>query len=117
MAARKKYTLPSRFQHILDGALRYTVRDGGNAQPPRAPRFMAGDIEPEQGAGPIGAAQQLAAQNGPLFQPDIYRRMVKPRHKRLVQYIRSRTSAKTSGILSSSTLFLASRSFFLNLLS
>ncbi|MCX6897418.1 MAG: uroporphyrinogen-III decarboxylase [Verrucomicrobia bacterium] len=42
----------------------------------------------------IMIGDDLAAQNGPLFQPDIYRRMVKPRHKRLVQYIRSRTSAK-----------------------
>ena len=36
----------------------------------------------------------LAGQNGPLFNPAIYRRLVKPRHKRLVQYIRSRTQAK-----------------------
>jgi uroporphyrinogen decarboxylase len=28
-----------------------------------------------------------------LFRPEIYRRLVKPRHKRLVQYIRSRTGA------------------------
>ena len=36
----------------------------------------------------------LAGQNGPLFNPAIYRRLVKPRHKKLVQYIRSRTAAK-----------------------
>ncbi len=36
----------------------------------------------------------LAGQNGPLFNPRIYRRSVKPRHKQLVQYIRSRTRAK-----------------------
>jgi len=36
----------------------------------------------------------LAGQDGPLFNPAIYRRIVKPRHKRLVQYIRSRTQAK-----------------------
>ena len=29
-----------------------------------------------------------------MFQPDFYRRVVKPRHKQLVQYIRSRTRAK-----------------------
>ena len=36
----------------------------------------------------------LAGQDGPLFNPVIYQRLVKPRHKRLVQYIRSRTKAK-----------------------
>ena len=36
----------------------------------------------------------LGGQTGPLFNPDFYRRVVKPRHKRLVQYIRSRTGAK-----------------------
>lgn len=36
----------------------------------------------------------LAGQNAPLFSPDIYRSIVKPRHKQLVQYIRSRTRAK-----------------------
>ena len=29
----------------------------------------------------------LAGQSGPLFRPDFYRRVVKPRHKQLVQYI------------------------------
>ena len=33
----------------------------------------------------------LAGQNGPLFRPDFYRRVVKPRQKQLVQYIQSRT--------------------------
>jgi len=42
----------------------------------------------------IMIGDDLAGQNGPLFSPDIYRRLVKPRHKQLVQYIRSRTSAK-----------------------
>jgi len=42
----------------------------------------------------IMIGDDLAGQNGPLFNPAIYRRIVKPRHKRLVQYIRSRTSAK-----------------------
>ena len=36
----------------------------------------------------------LAGQTGPLFRPEIYRAIVKPRQKRLVQYIRSRTPAK-----------------------
>ncbi len=42
----------------------------------------------------IMIGDDLAGQNGPLFNPSIYRRIVKPRHKRLVQYIKSRTSAK-----------------------
>ncbi len=41
----------------------------------------------------IMIGDDLAGQNGPLFNPAIYRRLVKSRHKRLVQYIRSRTSA------------------------
>jgi uroporphyrinogen decarboxylase len=36
----------------------------------------------------------LAGQTGPLFNPEIYRRIVKPRQKRLAQYIRSRSSAR-----------------------
>jgi uroporphyrinogen decarboxylase len=42
----------------------------------------------------IMIGDDLAAQSGPLFNPDIYRKIVKPRHKQLVQYIRSRTQAK-----------------------
>ena len=42
----------------------------------------------------IMIGDDLAGQDGPLFNPDIYRRIVKPRHKKLVQYIRSRTKAK-----------------------
>jgi len=42
----------------------------------------------------IMIGDDLAAQNGPLFPPRIYRSIVKPRHKRLVQYIKSRTNAK-----------------------
>jgi uroporphyrinogen decarboxylase len=42
----------------------------------------------------IMIGDDLAGQNGPLFNPAIYRRIVKPRHKRLVHYIRSRTQAK-----------------------
>jgi len=36
----------------------------------------------------------LAGQSGPLFSPDFYRAVVKPRQKRLVQHIKSLTSAK-----------------------
>jgi uroporphyrinogen decarboxylase len=36
----------------------------------------------------------LAGQSGPLFSPDIYRHVVKPRQKRLVSHIKSLTSAK-----------------------
>jgi uroporphyrinogen decarboxylase len=36
----------------------------------------------------------LAGQRGPLFQPQFYRAVVKPRQKRLVQFIKSRTRAK-----------------------
>ncbi len=42
----------------------------------------------------IMIGDDLAGQAGPLFNPEIYRRLIKPRHKRLVQYIRSRTQAK-----------------------
>ncbi len=42
----------------------------------------------------IMIGDDLAGQDGPLFNPDIYRSLVKPRHKQLVQYIRSRTKAK-----------------------
>jgi uroporphyrinogen decarboxylase len=36
----------------------------------------------------------LAGQSGPLFSPDIYRQIVKPRQKQLVQHIKSLTDAK-----------------------
>jgi len=36
----------------------------------------------------------LAGQNGPLFSPDFYRKVVKPRQKRLVRHIKSLTNAK-----------------------
>ncbi|NWG14618.1 MAG: hypothetical protein HXY20_13910 [Acidobacteria bacterium] len=42
----------------------------------------------------IMIGDDLAGQDGPLFSPRIYRSVVKPRQKRLVQYIRSRTRAK-----------------------
>jgi uroporphyrinogen decarboxylase len=36
----------------------------------------------------------LAGQQGPLFRPELYRRIVKPRQKQLVQFIKPRTKAK-----------------------
>lgn len=42
----------------------------------------------------IMIGDDLAGQSGPLFRPAIYRSLVKPRQKRLAQYIRSRTKAK-----------------------
>jgi uroporphyrinogen decarboxylase len=42
----------------------------------------------------IMIGDDLAGQNGPLFMPATYRGIVKPRQKRLVQYIKSRTRAK-----------------------
>ena len=42
----------------------------------------------------IMIGDDLTGQTGPLFRPEIYRAIVKPRQKRLVQYIRSRTPAK-----------------------
>ncbi len=42
----------------------------------------------------IMIGDDMAGQRGPLFQPEFYRRVVKPRQKQLVQYIKSRTSAK-----------------------
>jgi uroporphyrinogen decarboxylase len=42
----------------------------------------------------IMIGDDLAGQNGPLFPPAVYRSIIKPRQKQLVQYIRSRTTAK-----------------------
>jgi len=42
----------------------------------------------------IMVGDDLSGQKGPLFNPTIYRRLIKPRHRQLVQYIRSRTKAK-----------------------
>jgi uroporphyrinogen decarboxylase len=36
----------------------------------------------------------LAGQDGPLFSPDFYRKFIKSRHKKLMQHIKSLTSAK-----------------------
>jgi uroporphyrinogen decarboxylase len=42
----------------------------------------------------IMIGDDLAGQTGPLFRPEFYRRVVKPRHRKLVQFIKSRTGAK-----------------------
>jgi len=42
----------------------------------------------------IMIGDDIAGQSGPLFRPDFYRRIVQPRHKRLVQLIKSRTAAR-----------------------
>lgn len=42
----------------------------------------------------IMVGDDLAAQNGPLFPPAVYRSIIKPRQKKLVQYIKSRTTAR-----------------------
>ncbi len=42
----------------------------------------------------IMIGDDLAGQTGPLFRPSFYREVVKPRQKRLVQFIRSRTKAR-----------------------
>jgi len=42
----------------------------------------------------IMIGDDIAGQSGPLFRPEFYRRVVKPRQKKLVQTIRSRTDAK-----------------------
>jgi len=42
----------------------------------------------------ITVGDDLAGQEGPLFRPALYREIVKPRQKCLLQYIRSRTEAK-----------------------
>jgi uroporphyrinogen decarboxylase len=42
----------------------------------------------------IMIGDDLAGQRGPLFNPEIYRRLVRPRQKALVQHIKSKTKAK-----------------------
>jgi len=42
----------------------------------------------------VMVGDDLAGQYGPLFSPDFYRKVVKPRHKKLIRYIKSLTSAK-----------------------
>jgi uroporphyrinogen decarboxylase len=42
----------------------------------------------------VMVGDDIAAQHGPLFSPDFYRKIVAPRQKQLVQHIKSLTSAK-----------------------
>jgi uroporphyrinogen decarboxylase len=42
----------------------------------------------------IMIGDDLTGQSGPLFSPEIYRKIVKPRQQEVAQYIRSRTDAK-----------------------
>lgn len=42
----------------------------------------------------IMIGDDLAGQHGPLFSPTFYRKVVKPRQKKLVQHIKSKTNAK-----------------------
>ncbi len=42
----------------------------------------------------IMIGDDLAGQSGPLFSPDFYRRVVKPRQQEVARYIRSRSAAK-----------------------
>lgn len=42
----------------------------------------------------VMVGDDLAGQHGPLFNPELYRRLVKPRQKALVQHIKSLTPAK-----------------------
>ncbi|RJP21611.1 MAG: hypothetical protein C4527_23240 [Candidatus Omnitrophota bacterium] len=42
----------------------------------------------------VCVGDDIAMQNGPLFSPEIYRKLVKPRQKALYQFIKSKTNAK-----------------------
>jgi len=42
----------------------------------------------------IYIAEDLAMQNGPLFSPDTYRKLIKPRQKRLVEHLKKHSKAK-----------------------
>lgn len=42
----------------------------------------------------VMVGDDLAGQRGPLFSPEIYRRLIKPRQKALIHHIKSRTNAK-----------------------
>jgi uroporphyrinogen decarboxylase len=74
---------PAFCEALLDKMLKYWI-DYYNG-------FMAevGDI-----IDVVMMGDDLAGQNGPLFSPDFYRKIVKPRQKKLVQHIKSLTSAK-----------------------
>jgi uroporphyrinogen decarboxylase len=42
----------------------------------------------------VGIGDDLCMQTGPVMSPAIYRKMIKPRHKALVDFIRSKTTAR-----------------------
>ncbi len=42
----------------------------------------------------VYCAEDLGMQDRPIISPDLYRRLIKPRHKRLFQFLKSRTQAK-----------------------
>lgn len=42
----------------------------------------------------VAVGDDLGMQTGPLISPDLYRRLIKPRHKELYDFIHSRTEAK-----------------------
>jgi len=42
----------------------------------------------------VGIGEDLGTQRGPMFNPEFYRSMLKPRHKKLVDTIKSNTNAK-----------------------
>jgi uroporphyrinogen decarboxylase len=42
----------------------------------------------------VQLGDDLGGQDGPLFSPDIYRKIYKPRHRRLVDLVHSKTDAK-----------------------
>jgi uroporphyrinogen decarboxylase len=74
---------PAFCEALLDKMLKYWI-DYYNG-------FMAevGDI-----IDVVMMGDDLAGQNGPLFSPNFYRKIVKPRQKKLVQHVKSLTNAK-----------------------
>jgi uroporphyrinogen decarboxylase len=74
---------PAFCEALLDKMLKYWI-DYYNG-------FMAevGDITDV-----VMMGDDLAGQSGPLFSPNFYRRIVKPRQKKLVQHVKSLTKAK-----------------------
>jgi uroporphyrinogen decarboxylase len=42
----------------------------------------------------IYCAEDLGMQTGPMISPDLYRKLVKPRHKRIFEYVKSKSNAK-----------------------
>ncbi len=42
----------------------------------------------------IKVADDLGAQNGPLISPEIYRKLIKPRHRQLISFIKKNSKAK-----------------------